>query len=61
MSQYNPGCFHHLVWFFEQPYRYRCLKCWAKLKIASGYLLSDEKQKEWLNVHGEKWPWEQEP
>lgn len=50
-------CLHQLVWYFEPPYRYRCLKCWKRLKISSGILLTDEQQKQWFNEHG-YWPWD---
>lgn len=50
------GCMHWLVWFFENPYRYRCLKCHKKLKIQSGYLLSNVDTKNWFNENG-GWPW----
>ncbi len=40
------NCTHRLAWLMEPPYRYICLKCGAKLKIASGIYPTEPKPKQ---------------
>ena len=51
-------CIHLLAFQPDPPYRYRCVKCFQKLKIVNGVVLSQQKEKDWFNSHN-GWGWEE--
>jgi hypothetical protein len=54
-------CNHLLMFYAKGGFRYRCVLCMGRFRIHTGVLMSPEKERDWWNSHGQRWPWDTEP